>query len=191
MTFLPTSAVLAQFEPTRSGAAIADGVVALNAAVGDHGDQFAGLGAIELMDTGQVSDVDLDLFDGEVGKIARLDAHRLRGGCRWDPRQRQGRPRRIQLKSQESCGAIDSVSLDSPPDVLSIVNSVLLTRPSLSGTTKLRDPGVPANDWGHLRGCGQSERQNISPRCDCDVLSSVNCVGHRGRLERMVGFKVP
>jgi hypothetical protein len=33
------------------------------------------------MDAGQVRDVDLDLFDGEVGEIARLNSHRLSGGA--------------------------------------------------------------------------------------------------------------
>ena len=32
------------------------------------------------MDTGQVRNVDLHFFDGEVGQIAGLDSHRLGGG---------------------------------------------------------------------------------------------------------------
>src|ERR1035437_9625767 len=35
------------------------------------------------------------------------------------------------------------------------------------------------------------ERQDVGSRCDCDVLLSVDCVGHRRGLHRMVGLKVP
>ena len=75
---LPDQGFFRPLEKAFRPVAIADGVVALDPAVGDHRDEFAGLGAVELVDVLQVGDVDLHLLDDEIGEVAAPDAGALR-----------------------------------------------------------------------------------------------------------------
>ena len=63
---------LRPLQPAGGALAIADGVIAFDAAVGDDGDDLAGLGAVEAMDVAGIGDIDLHLLDGEIGQIAFL-----------------------------------------------------------------------------------------------------------------------
>ena len=55
--------------------AIAERVDALNPTAGHNRNQFAGLGGIETVDVAHIRNIDLHLFDGEIGKVAALHAH--------------------------------------------------------------------------------------------------------------------
>jgi hypothetical protein len=72
MTLFPTSACFRPLQPALGAIAITQGVIAFDAAVRDHGNEFAGLGAVEAVYIGHVGDENLHLFDGEVQQIARF-----------------------------------------------------------------------------------------------------------------------